>query len=107
LRTGHEIVGFEPEKRPEIPLAALREAVVNALVHRDYTIPGPSKSWCGQGGPDEEPGVEDIEQVRWPPRGHAGEGKSAVIVSVAAARGVGKLAIRHSIVYQPMPIFAR
>ncbi|MGH3232932.1 MAG: RNA-binding domain-containing protein [Streptosporangiaceae bacterium] len=41
LRTGHEIVGFEPERREEIPLAALREAVVNALVHRDYTIPGP------------------------------------------------------------------
>jgi ATP-dependent DNA helicase RecG len=41
LRTGHEIVGFEPEKREEIPLAALREAAVNALVHRDYTIPGP------------------------------------------------------------------
>jgi len=41
LRTAHEIVGFEPEKREEIPLAALREAAVNALVHRDYTIPGP------------------------------------------------------------------
>lgn len=41
LRTGHEIAGFEPEKREEIPLTALREAAVNALVHRDYTIPGP------------------------------------------------------------------
>lgn len=41
LRTGHEIVGFEPERREEIPFAALREAVVNALVHRDYTIPAP------------------------------------------------------------------
>lgn len=41
LRTGHQIVGFEPERREEIPFAALREAVVNALVHRDYTIPGP------------------------------------------------------------------
>ncbi len=43
LRTGHEIVGFEPEKREEIPAAALREAVINALVHRDYTIPGPTR----------------------------------------------------------------
>lgn len=41
LRTRHEIVGFQPEKREEIPMAALREAAVNALVHRDYTIPGP------------------------------------------------------------------
>ena len=39
LRTGHEIVGFEREKRAEIPAAALREAVINAVVHRDYTIP--------------------------------------------------------------------
>lgn len=43
LRTGHEITGFEPERRPEIPMAALREAVVNALVHRDYSIPGPCR----------------------------------------------------------------
>jgi ATP-dependent DNA helicase RecG len=41
LRVGHEVVGFEPEKREEIPIAALREAAVNAVVHRDYTIPGP------------------------------------------------------------------
>lgn len=41
LRTRHEITGFQPEVRPEIPVGALREAVVNALVHRDYTIPGP------------------------------------------------------------------
>ncbi len=43
LRTGHKIVGFEREKREEIPMAALREAVVNALVHRDYTIAGPTR----------------------------------------------------------------
>ncbi len=43
LRTGHEIVGFEKEKHEEIPMAALREAVVNALVHRDYTIAGPTR----------------------------------------------------------------
>lgn len=41
LPTAHVISGFEPEHRPEVPPAALREAVVNALVHRDYTIGGP------------------------------------------------------------------
>jgi ATP-dependent DNA helicase RecG len=41
LRTGHAIAGFEREKQEEIPFAALREAAVNALVHRDYTIQGP------------------------------------------------------------------
>lgn len=41
LDTPHVIEGFAPEPRPEIPFAALREAVVNALVHRDYTVRGP------------------------------------------------------------------
>lgn len=41
LRTGHEVVGFEPEKREEVPTAALREAIVNGLIHRDYTISSP------------------------------------------------------------------
>lgn len=41
LRTPHRIRGFEPESRPELPKAALREAVVNAVAHRDYTVQGP------------------------------------------------------------------
>lgn len=43
LRTAHEINGFEKERRPEVPPSALREAVVNALVHRDYSIAGPTR----------------------------------------------------------------
>jgi ATP-dependent DNA helicase RecG len=41
LREEHVINGFEPEIRREISPAALREAVVNAVAHRDYTVGGP------------------------------------------------------------------
>lgn len=41
LRTPHEIRGFEPEPKPELPKEALREALVNAMAHRDYTVRGP------------------------------------------------------------------
>jgi ATP-dependent DNA helicase RecG len=41
LRVTHHIEGFEPEVYPELPERALREVVVNALVHRDYTVSAP------------------------------------------------------------------
>jgi ATP-dependent DNA helicase RecG len=41
LREEHVINGFEPEIRREISPAVLREAVVNAISHRDYTLGGP------------------------------------------------------------------
>ena len=37
----HRIRGMEPEVMPELPLSALREALVNAVAHRDYTVTGP------------------------------------------------------------------
>lgn len=37
----HVIKGLEPEARPELPETALRELLVNAIVHRDYTIHAP------------------------------------------------------------------
>ncbi len=41
LPTPHRIRGFERETFPELPEAALREVIVNALVHRDYAIAAP------------------------------------------------------------------
>jgi ATP-dependent DNA helicase RecG len=38
LREEHRIQGFEPEVYPEIPESVLREGIVNAVAHRDYTI---------------------------------------------------------------------
>lgn len=41
LRTGHTMKGFEDERRPELPLVALREFTMNAIAHRDYTVASP------------------------------------------------------------------
>jgi ATP-dependent DNA helicase RecG len=41
LQQAHRIRGFEPEVYPELPTEALRETLVNALSHRDYTINAP------------------------------------------------------------------
>ena len=37
----HRIRGMEPEVVPELPPSALREVLVNAVAHRDYTVTGP------------------------------------------------------------------
>lgn len=41
LRRPHQIRGLEPEAKPEIPAEVMREALVNSLAHRDYTISAP------------------------------------------------------------------
>jgi ATP-dependent DNA helicase RecG len=41
LPARHPIEGYLPETFPELPEVALRETLVNALAHRDYTVPGP------------------------------------------------------------------
>ncbi len=38
LKEKHRIKGFEPELYPEIPEEVLREGIVNAVTHRDYTV---------------------------------------------------------------------
>lgn len=37
----HEIRGFEPEARRELPKEVLREAIVNAVAHRNYIVQAP------------------------------------------------------------------
>jgi ATP-dependent DNA helicase RecG len=41
LRRTHKIKRLEPEAKSELPVEVLREALVNALAHRDYTISAP------------------------------------------------------------------
>ncbi len=40
----HQIKGFESELTFEVPEAALREAIINAIAHRDYTIEAPIRA---------------------------------------------------------------
>ena len=40
MRTGSRLSGWQREEQTEYPLEAVREAVVNAVAHRDYSIQG-------------------------------------------------------------------
>ena len=40
IRIGHEVIGFEGIDYWEYPREALREALINAIIHRDYSIAG-------------------------------------------------------------------
>ncbi|MCI0695826.1 putative DNA binding domain-containing protein [candidate division KSB1 bacterium] len=69
LRVRHEIKGFEPERFPELPEEALRETLVNALMHRDYTIRGPVRLFVFQDrvevhSPGKPPNTVDVATMR-------------------------------------------
>lgn len=69
LRVQHKIKGIEPERFPELPDEALRETLVNALMHRDYTIRGPIRLLVFQDrvevhSPGKPPNSVDIETMR-------------------------------------------
>jgi ATP-dependent DNA helicase RecG len=40
MRRGHRLAGWRREEQTEYPLEAVREAVVNAVAHRDYSVNG-------------------------------------------------------------------
>jgi len=40
IRVGHEVIGFEGIDYWEYPREAMREALLNAVIHRDYSITG-------------------------------------------------------------------
>ncbi len=65
----HKIRGLEPEPRPELPEEALREALVNAVAHRDYTIRGPVRLFIFDDrvefhSPGKPPNTVDPEAMR-------------------------------------------
>ena len=69
LRVRHEIRGAEPERHPEMAEEALREALVNALVHRDYTIRGPVRLLVFDDrieihSPGKPPNTVDVEAMK-------------------------------------------
>jgi len=69
LAIPHKIQGLEPEPRPELPNAALREAVINAVAHRDYTVQGPIRLFVFDDrvefhNPGKPPNSVDAEAMR-------------------------------------------
>lgn len=69
LRVQHKIKGIEPERFPELPEEALRETLVNALLHRDYTIRGPIRLLIFRDrveihSPGKPPNAVDAETMR-------------------------------------------
>ena len=76
LPVPHEIRGFEPEPRPELPKEALREAIVNAVAHRDYTVRGPIRLFV----------FDDRIEVHTPGRPPNGVGAEAMRAGVHVVR---------------------
>ncbi len=82
LTEKHEIEGFEPETKVEIPEVALREAVVNAIAHRDYTINSPIRVIV----------YEDRVEIRSP-------GKLPNTVTVESMKAGGSHVLRNPTIY--------
>jgi len=83
----HQIEGLKPEAQPELPEIALREALVNALAHRDYRVRGPLRLFI----------FDNRVEVRTP-------GKLPNGVTVEAIRLGGAHILRNPTIYT---LFAR
>ena len=83
LMRRHRIRGLEPEVVIEFPVACLRETLVNAIAHRDYTIAGPVRLLV----------FDDRRQGRWIHRGNGGresdDGRNARHDAFRGGRRVG------------------
>ena len=78
----HQIQGFQAETFPELPEVALRETLVNALAHRDYTVAGPIRVLI----------FDDRVEVRTP-------GRLPNTVTVDAIRLGGAHVLRNPMIY--------
>ncbi len=83
------IKGFEKESRYEIPLEAMRELIVNAVVHRDYHIKSQIRIFIFDNrieimSPGKLPNTITIENIRW---GGIHVERNPIIVSFLAKMG--------------------
>jgi ATP-dependent DNA helicase RecG len=71
VRIAAEITGFRRQDRPQYSHFALREAVVNAVAHRDYSISGSQirlfifDNWVEVYSPGRLPNIVTLENVRY------------------------------------------
>lgn len=83
------IKGFEKELHQEIPLEALRELIVNAVVHRDYHIKSQIRIFIFDNrieimSPGRLPNTITLENIRW---GGIHVERNPIIVSFLAKIG--------------------
>ena len=83
------IKGFEKESRYEIPLEAMRELIVNAVVHRDYHIKSQIRIFIFDDrieimSPGKLPNTITLENIRW---GGIHVERNPIIVSFLAKMG--------------------
>jgi len=89
IQTTAVIKDFEKELHYEIPLAVLRELIVNAIVHRDYHIKSQIRvfifdNWIEIMSPGRLPNTITLENIRW---GGIHAERNPILVSFLAKMG--------------------